>query len=424
MTVSNGINYLETYFEYPELTKISGEPNSESLYKLRNELKANAQSVYSNLSDGAHGHLALVVNATQYALITNQPFDRPDHPGALTIPANTTAPMITAIKEAHHEQLRLFCEVQGVEKALIQQIVKAVEAPYLAALRDRNSNSLWGTVNQIIEHLQTVYGRVSPQMLEDCKQELRTMTYNARYPIDMVFNAVADFVDFAELAQQPVTQRQTVAKAYTILNKTGRFKTAITEWNRKQALQQTWIAFKDHFRQAHQEFRETTDITLKDSELQRNNANLVQQVVEGLQHVLTPEEPPETESSAIIQEMANSATRNTEAQQQLVNQLTQMQQAMALLQTQVNSQSQQPYSPPFHQRGGRGYGRGNSGRGYRSGNGGRGNYFRQQNTAIYCWTHGGCGHLGAICNAKLPGHQDTASFLNKMGGSTNNCPST
>jgi hypothetical protein len=84
---------------------------------------------------------------------------------------------------------------------LIQQIVKAVEAPYLAALRDRIGNSLRGTINQIIEHLQTVYGRVLPQMLEDCKQELRTMTYNARYPIDMVFNAVEDFVDFADLAQ-------------------------------------------------------------------------------------------------------------------------------------------------------------------------------------------------------------------------------
>jgi hypothetical protein len=253
--------------------------------------------------------------------------------------------------------------------------------------------------------------------------------YNARYPTDLVFNAVEDFVDFADLAKQPVTQRQTVAKAYTILNKIGCFKTAIIKWNCKQDIQQTWIAFKDHFPQAHKEFRETTDTTLEDSELQRNNANLVQQVVEGLQHVLTPEEPPEAESSALIQEMANLATCTTKTQQQLVTQLTQMQQAMALLQTQVNSQSQ-PYSPPFQHRGGRGYygnvaqsGRGNSGCGYCSGNGGCGNYFHQRNTAIYCWTHGGCGHLGAICNAKLPGHQDTASFLNKMRGSTYNCPS-
>jgi hypothetical protein len=74
MTGSNGINYQETYFEYPDLTKIYGKPTSESLFKLHNELKANAQSVYSNLSDGTHGHLALVLSAQQYSLLTVDPF--------------------------------------------------------------------------------------------------------------------------------------------------------------------------------------------------------------------------------------------------------------------------------------------------------------------------------------------------------------
>ena len=75
--VSSGINYREAYFELPELTKLQGEPTSESLFTLRNELKANAQAVYSNLSDGAHGHLALVLTNVQYALITNLPLFGP-----------------------------------------------------------------------------------------------------------------------------------------------------------------------------------------------------------------------------------------------------------------------------------------------------------------------------------------------------------
>jgi hypothetical protein len=123
---STGINYRATYFEFPELTKLQGEPDSTSLFKLRNELKANAQSVYSNLSDGAHGHLALVISEAQYTHIIDQPFERPVHPGTLTIPDGTTGPMATVMKEQHHESLRLFREVQGVEKALIQQIVQAV----------------------------------------------------------------------------------------------------------------------------------------------------------------------------------------------------------------------------------------------------------------------------------------------------------
>jgi hypothetical protein len=188
MVVSTGINYRENYFEFPELTKIHGEPSSESLYRLRNELMANAQSVYSNLSDEAHGHLALVITAAHYALLTNQPSVRPVHPGALEIEAGTTGPMIATLKDAHNEHLRLFREVEGVDKAFIQQIVKAIEPTYLASLRDRNSNSLGGTVNDILAHMQATYGRISQQMMEDREQELRTMTYNPKFPIDTIFN--------------------------------------------------------------------------------------------------------------------------------------------------------------------------------------------------------------------------------------------
>jgi hypothetical protein len=102
MLASSGITYRETYFEYPDLTKIHGEPASKSLFKLRNELKANAQSVYSNLSDGTHGHLALVLSAQQYALLAAVAFIIPEHPGALLIPAGTTGPMTEVLKHAHH----------------------------------------------------------------------------------------------------------------------------------------------------------------------------------------------------------------------------------------------------------------------------------------------------------------------------------
>ena len=51
MSTTN-INYKTTNFEYPVLTKISGQPNYELLKTLKNELKANAASVPSNLGGG------------------------------------------------------------------------------------------------------------------------------------------------------------------------------------------------------------------------------------------------------------------------------------------------------------------------------------------------------------------------------------
>jgi hypothetical protein len=253
----------------------------------------------------------------------------------MVIAARTTGPMIATLKDAHNEQLRLFREVEGVKKALIQQTVKAIEPTYLASLRDHNSNSFRGTVNDILAHLRTTDGHISPQMMENQEQELRTMVYNPKFPIGTIFNAVEDSSNYAELAQQPITAHQTIAKAYLLLNKTGRFKQAITEWNRTPAIEKTWPNFKTHFRQAHQELRETTDVTLEESELARNNAKLVQQVVDGLQSAFTPDETLHNESADLIAQMANLATCLNESHQQLVMQLAQMQQAMVLLQTQV-----------------------------------------------------------------------------------------
>ena len=46
------IDYKTTNFEYPNLTKISGQPNYELLKTIKDELKANAASVPSNLGGG------------------------------------------------------------------------------------------------------------------------------------------------------------------------------------------------------------------------------------------------------------------------------------------------------------------------------------------------------------------------------------
>ena len=109
--MATAINYRELYFENKELTRIEGEPTAEHLIRLNKELKLNALSVYSNLGGAQHGHLFLVMTPAQFGLISVTPF------GVLVIPP----PGTTQHKE---RSIRLFKEeVQGVENALIQQIV-------------------------------------------------------------------------------------------------------------------------------------------------------------------------------------------------------------------------------------------------------------------------------------------------------------
>ncbi len=75
------IDYQSTFLDYPSLTKITGEPSLSTLMTLRNKLKANAQSVDSNLGGGAHGHLGLVVPASVYNNIAlDTPYVKPRQP--------------------------------------------------------------------------------------------------------------------------------------------------------------------------------------------------------------------------------------------------------------------------------------------------------------------------------------------------------
>ena len=67
-------NYKDNLFEKANLTPIRGKPTFEMIHNLRNEIKANAKSVYYNIEGGAHGHLGLVITDAQYALISPTPF--------------------------------------------------------------------------------------------------------------------------------------------------------------------------------------------------------------------------------------------------------------------------------------------------------------------------------------------------------------
>ena len=416
-----GIDYRNIFFEFPELDRITGEPNADSLIKLRKQLKSNASSVTSNLGGGLHGHLGLVLNPVEYALVTQVPFLAPVHPGPLVIAQGTSATMATAARDTHSETVRVFREYNGVEKALKQQIRKAIDESYLLAIHDRTSNSLSGTVHTICDYLSLTYGRVSDTMLEEKEELFKRLGYQATMPVDVVFNAVEDLLEYAAMAQQPFSDRQAVAKAYIVFNKTRRFDRAITEWNRRPVVEKTMLNLKTHFRRAQTELRESAGPTLNDSDLD-HRANLVREVVDGVQQALMPTGDDDT--TDILQQVANSANQSASTQQLLVQQLQGMQQMMSTMQTQLTAVSavqhiqNPPTFTPYAGRGGRGRG-GQGGRGGRGG--GRGVPFvRRYN--IYCWSHGGCAHSGIPCRGKLEGHQDAATFENKMGGSTANCP--
>ena len=133
---------FEDRFEYTVLTKVHGILNYASLKLIKDELKANAASIISDLSGGINGHLGLVLTPAEYALISPTPYIRYLQPQPLDIMATTTQHNTNHLREHYKEDLCLFREMIALEKALLKLLSHAVPAIYIKSFRNRSSNAI------------------------------------------------------------------------------------------------------------------------------------------------------------------------------------------------------------------------------------------------------------------------------------------
>ena len=409
---ASSTNYRETVFAHHDLTQIQGEPTFSDLKLLTREIKANAMAVHSTLGGGAHGHLGLVLPPAQYANLSPTIFVRPVFPATLVIPAGTTAVASNNMEREYKESLRLFREVMGVENALKQQLNKAVDTDFLDTIRDPVTFILQGTIADNLAFLLNTYGKVTPETLNDEFEKVNNTLYNPSLPIDTLFNSIIALSELAEAATVPYTEQQQITIAYNILNRSGRFISDIKDWKRKPAADRTWINLKIHFRRAHDELRETSSDTLQAMQ----QANIAQQVIEGISHLIPPASTPESQHPATpsVADTTGSSLTNptafytadqTTIIPSLIQQIGTMQTMMMNMQSSMCGNAE---------RGGRGRGRVRN----RGQPAGRGNGFPP--LTHYCWTHGWCRHNGVECSSPAEGHQPNATKTNRMGGSNRN----
>jgi hypothetical protein len=341
-----------------------------------------------------------VIPPNAYALVSNTPFERPVHPGVLVIAPQASRHVIDATTAAHKEELRVFHEVRGVERALIQQLVIAIEPQYIVALRNRTTGQFTGTILQIIQSLRTTYGNIAPAALQKLEDDTKALVFDVVTPIDTIYNQVEDLAEYSEIANAPISQVQTMNIAYNIINRTGRFDNAIREWNRRTPLQKTWIALKDHFRTAQAELRESGKLTMVDAGF--HNANLVDEIANRV-HELNGANDLEEQVCQMVQgqEFANAAIADI-----LPALITQMQEMQAALQDlkpgkPEKKQLLKKYTPKKKE----------------------GQPIRPLDAATnsYCWTHGRCKHTSTQCKFPAEGHCKDATMDNKKNGSTFGC---
>ena len=412
MSIGIDINYKNNQLEYPELTRIIGEPTTATLIVLLNEVRANASSVHMDLGGGQDGHLGLVCSPEVYQeLVPNgEPYIRPNNPGRLHLDLGMTRYEIAHASDEHNEETRVFREVIGVERAIRQKFVTAIEPTYLRALRTPGTNKLTQTIPEIFDHLFSTYGDVTPQDLRELTARVEGLSYPPQEPVDTIFSEIDDLATIANYAKASLTSFQKINMAYIYFQKCGIFKSALTKWDESPDDAKTWLSFKEHFRAAHKAMKRTGALTIQDTLNRDAVAHMVQ---EELQQVLvTPQDsqdiidlaesdhqsaspatlPPTTATttSSATPSIASDITMQTMQQQMaMIQQLAMANQPLCLPVNSDNPSTQQKEK-------------------------------RKWNQMKFCWTHGACNHWSPECRTKAEGHQNSATFQNCKGGSTKN----
>ena len=409
------------------VTKITGEPNYESLKNLKDELKANAASIPTTLGGGTHGYLGLILSPAAYATIAATQFIAPIYPGQHpNVPAGTSAANTSTIVRRHTEDLRQWREFKNVNTALKNQLLSALDDIYIRALKDRHVGYMNQSIRAILQHLFDNYGNITPLELEDNDTKMRA-PWDPNSPFDCLVKQIEDGQDYADDGGQPYTAEQLLRIAYTLVFKTGLYFEDCKTWNTRPANQHTWDNFKIHFQTAQRLLRDQMRTT-KQAGFHSNFA----------QHTHPPITQPPAEYQEALINLASSAAADREL-------LTKLATSVAAINQHINKLNHQPTQPPplvqtnndttttstalssvttslneLQQ---------------------QLNNLKKENASLrnnrlrrprsrrdngnYCWTHGYCvgnKHSSETCQNKAPGHQDRATRDNTMGGSQANKP--
>ena len=135
-----------------------------------------------------------------------------------------------------------------------------------------------------------MYGKTSPIHLNNSGKEVKEMHYDPTPPVENIFSRVGYLFEYKDMEGFPYSHLQVISKAFTIIKKTGKLREYIKSWNHLPLIQKTWIAFKTHFHEDHQEITKTVELTPKQAGYRQDNfvEDMVSRLSTEFQHQSTP----------------------------------------------------------------------------------------------------------------------------------------
>ena len=248
------------------------------------------------------------------------------------------------------------------------------------------------------------YGQITEEELVQKEEELRNYDYDPQTPVDKVFNQVTLFQDLCTITNNDRSDKQLCQIAYLIFNRTRAFVDALKNWNAKEDKDKTFALFKKHMRLEHHALKQVGALSINETSFYQ--ANMIQQVLtqQSDLHDNLQASIDQQVKESLLNALSDFTTNAEESQEEVINNITQKANEVTTetrlkmieqLTTKVE-ELKRPADKDINPRTGKKYKR-------------------------YCWSCGCCPHWGKDCTDKKPGHQDGATFKNRMGGSNKNC---
>jgi hypothetical protein len=181
----------------------------------------------------------------EYLAIAGTPFIVPLNPGTLTHPPGATGPQISEAVRTHKEQMDNFQLYYNVDKALRNQLLAATPEAFIQTIKDPYLGFGQRTCLDVITHLRTTYGEITPNELDKNAERMAT-AWHPPTPIEDLFEQLRAGQAFATKGGDAPSAPQIIRLGYNLIFKTGLFNTTYREWRDKPTADKTFANLKTH----------------------------------------------------------------------------------------------------------------------------------------------------------------------------------
>ena len=391
-------------FTDKEFPRIYGTPTFKDIRAMQRMTEANAAQIETPLG-GTYGYLFLTKTDADWTTATNlRSVQLPVAPApALTIPRGSSSEEIAHLQHTWNTETFRYEQMTQLRTLLINQIVNAMDEKWIKFLQNPITKKIQYTIPEIYEKLYKIYTDIDDSDVFDAEAELRSKVYDIQEPLEVLFDELEDFKEFAKAAEVAKTDKQIIKLALKQLSNMGEFDGALKKWYRKAAEDQTWTNLKSDFTEEHLTLRMVRGKSMKNSSYNQANilAETIKKSIQGQlnnieQRLIQQDNEDKENVPPPLQQEANNVNNNDNKLDQLLAKLNNMEKEIANLKSNSKTTGN---NLKFFEDGGQ----------------------RRRYITKYCWSCGASNHNSEKCQKKQTGHQEDATFDNKKGGSTLFC---